>query len=445
MSRRRDVQLPWSEEAELAVLGALVIDAEAAARVFDRLTTDDFYSKRHRRVFSAAHKLWKEGQTIDPVTLSEELTRRGELEKTGGMMFLAELLDVVPTAANVDYHVRIVADHATRRRLWEAGRATAEEAIRATDAPLDDVLDRAERRILQVADSRTAEGPRRVQDTIWDAMGVIERGGVPGVPCGLADVDAMTGGWKPGNLIIVAGATSMGKSAFALAAAAHAAIERRVPTAIFSIEMTKVENTIRLLSLESLIDLSRLMDGKIEDHEYQRLRDAAARIHSAPLFLDDTATRVSEIRARARRLKVEHRLGLIVVDHIHDMEGEGEERREQIGAIGRGLKQMAKELDVPVIAVSQLSRAPTTRSDCRPRLSDLRESGDLEAVANVVVLMYRPEYYFGPKQGDKDLRGLAEAIVAKNRNGPTGRVDLYFRAECARFESLAREDMRGVA
>src|SRR5690606_30817127 len=279
MSRRRDVQLPWSLEAELAVLSALVIDAEAAPRVFDRLTTDDFYSERHRRVFSAAHKLWKEGQTIDPVTLSEELTRRGELEKTGGMMFLAELLDVVPTAANVDYHVRIVADHATRRRLWEAGRATAEEAIRATDAPLDDVLDRAERRILQVADSRTAEGPRRVQDTIWDAMAVIERGGVPGVPCGLAGVDAMTGGWKSGNLIIVAGATSMGKSAFALAAAAHAAIERRVPTAIFSIEMTRVENTIRLLSLESLIDLSRLRDGKIEDHEYQWLRDAAARIH----------------------------------------------------------------------------------------------------------------------------------------------------------------------
>lgn len=445
MSRRRDVQLPWSLEAELAVLGALVIDAEAAPRVFDRLTTDDFYSDQHRRVFSAAYKLWKEGQTIDPVTLSEELTRRGELENAGGMMFLAELLDVVPTAANVDYHVRIVAEHAARRRLWEAGRAIAEEAVMATDDPVDDVIDRAERRILRVADSRGTEGPQRVQETIWDAMEVIERGGVPGVPCGLADVDAMTGGWKPGNLIIVAGATSMGKSAFALAAAAHAAIDARVPTAIFSIEMTTVENTIRLLSLESLIDLSRLMHGKIEDHEYQRLRDAAARIHSAPLFLDDTATRVSEIRARARRLKVEHGLGLVVVDHIHDMEGEGETRREQISSIGRGLKQMAKELDVPVIAVSQLSRAPTTRSDCRPRLSDLRESGDLEAVANVVVLMYRPEYYFGPKQGDKDLRGLAEAIVAKNRNGPTGSVELYFRAECARFENLAHEAMRGVA
>ena len=439
MSRRRDAQLPWSLEAELAVLGALVIDAEAAPRVFDRLATDDFYSDQHRRVFSAAFKLWKEGQTIDPVTLSEELTRRGELEKAGGMMFLAELLDVVPTAANVDYHVRIVAEHAARRRLWEAGRAIAEEAVTATDDPVDDVIDRAERRILRVADSRGTEGPKRVQETIWDAMEVIERGGVPGVPCGLADVDAMTGGWKPGNLIITAGATSMGKSAFALGAAAHAAIEARVPTAIFSIEMTKVENTIRLLSLESLIDLSRLMHGKVEDHEYQRLRDAAARIHSAPLFLDDTATRVSEIRARARRLKVEHNLGLVIVDHIHDMEGEGETRREQISSIGRGLKQLAKELDVPVIAVSQLSRAPTTRSDCRPRLSDLRESGDLEAVANVVVLMYRPEYYFGPKQGDKDLRGLAEAIIAKNRNGPTGTVELYFRAECARFESLARE------
>ena len=315
----------------------------------------------------------------------------------------------------------------------------------ATDDPVDDVIDRAERRILRVADARGTEGPKRVQETIWDAMEVIERGGVPGVPCGLADVDAMTGGWKPGNLIIVAGATSMGKSAFALGAAAHAAIERRVPTAIFSIEMTKVENTIRLLSLESLIDLNRLMHGKIEDHEYQQLQDAAARIHSAPLHLDDTATRVSEIRARARRLKAEHNLGLVVVDHIHDMEGDGETRREQISSIGRGLKQMAKELDVPVIAVSQLSRAPTTRSDCRPRLSDLRESGDLEAVANVVVLMYRPEYYFGPKQGDKDLRGLAEAIIAKNRNGPTGSVALYFRAECARFESLALEDMRGVA
>lgn len=445
MSRRRDVQLPWSLEAEFAVLGALLIDAEAAPRVFDRLTTDDFYSDQHRRVFSAAYKLWKEGQTIDPVTLSEELTRRGEFEKAGGMMFIGELLDVVPTAANVDYHVRIVAEHSARRRLWEAGRAIAEEAVMATNDPVDDVIDRAERRILRVADSRGAEGPKRVQETIWDALEVIESGGVKGVPSGLADIDAMTGGWKPGNLIIVAGATSMGKSAFALGAAAHAAIDARVPTAIFSIEMTRTENTIRILALESAIDLHQLMHGRLNEVQMTRLEQAARRVHTAPLYLDDTATRVSEIRARARRLKVEHGLGLVVVDHIHDMEGEGETRREQISSIGRGLKQLAKELDIPVIAVSQLSRAPTNRPDRRPALSDLRESGDLEAVANVVVLMYRPEYYFGPRQGDKDLRGLAEAIIAKNRNGPTGSVELYFRAECARFENLAHEAMRGVA
>lgn len=445
MSRRRDVQLPWSLEAELAVLGALLIDAEAAPRVFDRLTTDDFYSDQHRRVFSAAYKLWKEGQTIDPVTLSEELTRRGEFEKAGGMVFIAELLDVVLTAANVDYHVRIVAEHSARRRLWEAGRAIAEEAVMATDDPVDDVIDRAERRILRVADSRGTDGPKRVQETIWDAMEVIESGGVKGVPSGLADIDAMTGGWKPGNLVIVAGATSMGKSAFALGAAAHAAIDARVPTAIFSIEMTRTENTIRILALESAIDLHQLMHGRLNEVQMTHLEQAARRVHTAPLYLDDTATRVSEIRARARRLKVEQGLGLVVVDHIHDMEGEGETRREQISSIGRGLKQLAKELDIPVIAVSQLSRAPTNRPDRRPALSDLRESGDLEAVANVVVLMYRPEYYFGPRQGDKDLRGLAEAIIAKNRNGPTGSVELYFHAECARFENLAHEAMRGVA
>ena len=433
--------LPHAPEAEISVLGGILIDNSVAEGVFERLSETDFFQRRHGLIYSTMVYLSQQGTKIDPVTLGESLTQQSQLEAAGGYPYLAELLDAVPTAANIDYHVDIVLDRSARRRLYEAAVQTAREATNGEVQDVEELLDRAERRILRAAGHRASEGPTSVRDTLWDAVQLMESGGVKGVPSGLADLDAMTGGAKPGNLILIAGATSMGKSAIALQWAAYAAAEKQVPTAIFSIEMTRTENTIRMLAQEAMADLDAMIHGRVTESDMTRIEVAARRLHPAPLFLDDSATRALEIRARARRLKKEHGLGLIIVDHIHDMNGEGESRREEVGKIGRDLKQLAKELDVPVIALSQLSRAPTTRPDRRPQLSDLRESGDLEAVANLAILMYRPEYYFGPTLDGEDIRGKAEAIVAKNRNGPTGRVDLYYRAHCTRFEDLSpRED-----
>lgn len=430
--------LPTAPEAEVAVIGGLVIDKDAMATVSDRLSAEDFHDRRNGLIYTTIGQLWRDGLATDPVTISESLSAAGNLDRAGGLAYLAELMDAVPTAANIAYHADIVADRAMRRRLYAAGCQIAEDAVRQDEVATDDALDRAERRVLEVADSRRTEGPRRVQDVMWDAMKLIESGGVKGVPSGIHDLDTMTGGFKPGNLIILAGATSMGKSAMALQIVAHATIEVKVPTALFSIEMTNVENAARLLSLESMVSLDGILNGGLSDADYTNIAHASHRIHVAPLIMDDTAVRVMDIRARARRIKAEHGLGLIVVDHIHDMSEDADSRREEVSKIGRGLKQLAKELDVPVIAVSQLSREPTKRGSPRPRISDLRESGDLEAVANLVILMYRPEYYFGPKDSEgKDIEGKAEAIIAKNRNGPTGSVDMYFRAHCARFEGLA--------
>lgn len=439
MSRRSD--LPHAPEAELSVLGSMILDPAAAAEAVERLGESDFYSRRHQLIYSTLVYLHHQGTPIDPVTIGEELSRQGELDTVGGYSYLGTLTDATVTAANIGYHIDIVLDRSARRRLYEAAAVTAKEAVNGEVDDIEELLDRAERRILRAADRRTAEGPTSVRDTIWDAVALMESGGVKGVPSGLSDLDAMTGGAKPGNLIVVAGATSMGKSALALQWAAHAAMREEVPTAIFSIEMTRTENTLRILAQEAIADLDAMIRGGATGEDYTRIERVARHLHQSQLFLDDSATRAAEIRARARRIKAEHGLGLIVVDHIHDMAAEGESRREQVGSIARDLKRLAMELDVPVIALSQLSRAPTTRPDRRPQLSDLRESGDVEAVANLAILLYRPEYYFGPTHNSEDIRGKAEAIVAKNRNGPTGRVELYYRAHCTRFEDLTpRED-----
>lgn len=395
---RNSLTLPVAPEAEVAVIGGLIIDQDAVATVADRLSPEDFHDRRHRLLYSTVLHLWKEGVAPDPVTISETLSTTDELEAAGGLSYLAELMDAVPTAANIGYYVNFVADRAMRRRLYYAAQQIADDALRMNEVKTEEALDRAEQRILQVADSRRVEGPRRIQDLMPEALALAEKGGIKGVPTGLADLDGILGGLKPGNLIILAGATSMGKSAMALHLAANAAIDEKVPTAFFSIEMTGVENTARVLSMEGMVNLAHFLNGKLADDEYPRLDHAIQRVRAARMVLDDSATRVMEIRARARRIKSEHGLGLVVVDHIHDMSEDADSRREEISKIGRGLKQLAKELDVPVIAVSQLSRAPTTRPDPRPRLSDLRESGDLEAVANVVMFMYRPEYYFGPEE-----------------------------------------------
>jgi len=434
---RHELKLPHAEEAEMAVLGALIANVDECSHVLDELSEEDFYLPRHRLLWGAILDIHRRGGLVEPVSVREELEGRGKLRDVGGLPYISELLDAHVTTQTVPYHIKIIADRALLRRLYKAGRETIDAAL-AHDRQAAEVVDDAERRILAVSRDATAGGYVRLSQKFWDVMAMMENGGVKGVPSGLQGVDRMLGGFKNGNLIIVAGSTSMGKSAFALQCATNAAVQSNVPVGIFSIEMTTEENTQRILANEAMADLAQMIKGEPSQDDMVSIEKASSYVYKAPIFLEDGALRVSEIRAIARRMKRDDNVGLIVVDHIHDMVADGENRREQLGSIGRGLKHLAKELDIPVVAVSQLSRAPAQRADHRPQLSDLRETGDLEAIANVVILLYRPEYYYGPKSpGGEDLVGKAEAIIAKNRNGPTGYVPLRFTGYCARFDDCS--------
>jgi replicative DNA helicase len=428
---------PYAPEAEMSVLGGLLWgDAVATAKVLGELSAEDFHDERHRRIYVAASLVSMRGEQVETTSVFEQLNVSGDAERSGGVVYVAQLADAIASLGVLDHHIDIVRDRSLRRRLYAAATDIVQDVMAGGESSATELVAAAEQRVFGVS-ARMGKGTISVaKDVMWQVLATIEKGGIPGVPTGIESFDRRYGGFKPGSLVIVAGATSAGKSAFALQCAAHAAVTAGVPTAVFSIEMTRDENVMRVLANEGMIDLSRMLNGALNDDEYARLADAATRVSSAPMFFDDSATRAAEIRARARRLKAEHGLGLIVVDHIHDMDEKGESRREQLGTIARQLKMMAKELDVPVIAVAQMSRAPTQRADPRPQLSDLRETGDLEAVANMAVFVYRPEYYLGPKDKDgRDLRGVAEAIIAKNRNGPIGTVPLHFTDYCARFDA----------
>ena len=433
-------EMPQAPEAEAAVLGAVLLDgADALTRVIDGLTADAFHDPAHRLIYDSMLRLYHSHATTDPVTVIEDLALRGLTERVGGTSVVTALMDAVPSGAGIERHAAVVRDRYMRRQLYHAGASIAETSLDAA-VTTEDAIDAAERLLLSVSEGRSAEGPLPASKVLWDAMAIIEGRGRKGVPSGLHELDAMTGGWKPGNLILVGGSTSMGKSAAALQFAAHAAVNERVPTAIFSIEMTREENLCRIIAQLAQVDLKQLTDGEVPAHCLPDIETAATALHGAGLWLDDSATTVAEIRSRARRLKAENGLGLIVVDHIHDMQEKGESRREQLGTIARGLKHLAMELDIPVIAAAQLSRKPNTRTDPRPQIADLHESGDIEQASNVILLVYRPEYFHGPRDKDgNDLVGRAEIIIGKQRNGPTGSVEVFWRSTATRFEALQPE------
>lgn len=449
MSRR---ELPHAPEAEVAVLGGMILDNDAAEVALEMLRPIDFYAERHRRLFAAAAEIRRRGGTVDPVSISEELTATGELDRVGGVQYVAELMAAVPSAANLAWHAAIVRDRARRRQLIEAASEIIHDAYGS--AELDELFDTAESRVFAVAERATSSGgPAAIGDLLHGTFEMMEQLSAAALPTGIRDLDAKLR-IRPGNLIIVGGATSMGKSSVGLAAALHVAIREAKPVLFFSVEMTREENVMRAIAIEALADLDRLMRGCPTDDEVMRMTVASQTLRGAPLWIDDTATSAAEMRSRARRFMAEHPdLALIVVDHIHDMQGPGEERRHQVGKIGRDLKRLAKELHVPVMALAQLSRKPAERTDHRPQVSDLFEAGDLEQVADAIVLVYRPEYYHGPtmKVGKgknetvRNIRGLAELIIGKQRNGPTGSVEAYFRASCARFEDLAKSGAWGNA
>ncbi|HXE56893.1 MAG TPA: replicative DNA helicase [Gemmatimonadales bacterium] len=433
-------QAPWSNEAEQAVLGAMMLDQDACLRAAELLDDSMFYREGHRRLFRAMLALTERRVVIDPITLRDELLRRGELDSAGGIEYLASLVDAVPTAANIEFHAHIVREKATLRRLIEASTSIITEAYDGR-MPANELLDLAESRIFQISQSRGNDGFTRIKEMLWPAMERIEtlqkeRRAVTGVPSGFIELDKLTSGFQPSELVIVAARPSMGKTAFVLNIATAAAAQG-LGVAIFSLEMSKESLVQRMLTAEARVDSLRVRQGMLRDSDFTQLARAAGILQTCPLWIDDTpALTLLEMRSKARRLKAEHDIKLVIVDYLQLMRSPeyAENRVQEISDISRSLKGLARELEVPVIALSQLSRASEQRGgERRPILSDLRDSGAIEQDADLVIFIHRPEYY---DRDDESKRGLAEIMLAKNRNGPTGDVQLFFHREYTRFDNF---------
>jgi len=458
-----DRRPPWSEDAERAVLAAMLLSGEAIVTALELVTEDMFYREGHRRLFRSMQALHNSGAVVDPLTLSNELEQRGDLQAAGGKEYIGGLLDEIPTAANVEHHCRIVRDKALRRRLIETATSLVREG-HESPAEIAELLDLAEHKILELNDQRGSEGFIRIKSLLWSAMERIEvlrtaGGNITGVPSGFIDLDKMTLGFQPSDLVIVAARPSMGKTAFVLNVAQYAAIEGNFPTAIFSLEMSTQSLLLRMLASEGYVDAQRLRSGQLTAQDASNLAKAAALLGQAPIWIDDTpGLSVLEVRSRARRLKSQADIKLIIVDYLQLLSGppNSESRQQEVSAISRSLKALAKELEVPVVALSQLSRASEQRGgeNRRPQLSDLRDSGAIEQDADVVLFIYRPEMNERPydDQGnprmvsgttDVPLDGYAEVIVGKQRNGPTGHIRLHYRKSHTRFENWTSRQHEG--
>ena len=438
---------PHSVEAEESVIGAVLRSRAAADEVFDRLQPDDFYVPAHRTIFGAMLRLHDDNQPIDTVTVIDQLHRTEKLETAGGTSFVAGFWDAVPSAANVGYYTEVVAEHSLRRRMLNASDRITELAMNL-DTEVDEVLGEAEQNMLAVGDSRVGDGFEVVGgllQSILERLEEIEREGfeVTGLPTGLVDLDRKLGGLQPSNLVVIAGRPGMGKSSLALNIASHIALKHG-PVAYFSLEMSPTEIAYRWLGSQARVDSKNLRVGFGKGESTEKLIAlvaAAAQLYKAPLYADERSRTVTEIRAKCRRLKRRSGLELVVVDYLQLMHGHGrrrENRQQEIADISLNLKAMARELDVPVIAVSQLNRAMEARSDKRPLLSDLRESGAIEQDADVVLLLYREDYY----DDKSDQPGVTELNVAKHRAGDTGIVNLIFSKQFTRFDSYLRDGPR---
>jgi replicative DNA helicase len=435
--------LPHNLEAERSVLGAILVHNDAFNLAVQVIDSSDFYRDAHRRVFDKMIALNERAQAIDFVTLKEELSRAGELDEVGGPAYIASLADGVPRATNVEYYAKIVKEKSTLRALITAAGKILANAYEA-DQESDLILDEAESAIFAVADDRLKAGFVSMRDLVHETYPKIEQAFeqkrlITGVPTGFVDLDEMTRGLQSGDLIIVAARPSMGKTSLVLNIAQYVAAQPEFTVGFFSLEMSKESLFIRKLTSEAQIDSHRLMSGAVGNKDYPRISHALESLSGMKLYIDDTANiGVLEMRAKSRRLQSEHGLNLIVVDYIQLMSGRGrfENRTLELASISRSLKGLAKELSVPIIVLSQLSRAPESRSDHRPQLSDLRESGALEQDADLVALIYRDDVY--NKDPNNPDAGTAEIIVAKQRNGPTGVVKLAFLREQTRFANLAQ-------
>ena len=434
-----DRTLPHNLEAERSVLGAVLIRNDAINHATEIIDADDFFREAHRAIFNSMIALSERNQAIDLVTLKDELARTGQLDGVGGPAYVASLVDGVPRALNVEHYARIIKEKSTLRSLiYSANRilTTAYDGEQEADLQLDE----AERAIFEIADDRLRTGFVPLRDLVHGSFEKLEQLGkrgalITGVPTGFEQLDEMTAGLQPSDLVIVAARPSMGKTSFILNVAQHVGTKTEMTVGVFSLEMSKEQLFVRLLTAEGRIDAHRFRSGFLAEKDYDRLSHALGTLVEARVFIDDTpALGVLEMRAKARRLKAEHGLHLLVVDYIQLMQARGryDNRQQELASISRALKGLAKELHVPIVALSQLSRAPDARADHRPQLSDLRESGALEQDADLVLFIYREEVY----EQKEENEGVAEIIIGKQRNGPIGTVRLAFVKEYTRFETL---------
>jgi replicative DNA helicase len=432
---------PHSMEAEQSVLGSMLLDSESVSAASGALKGEDFYSKAHKEIYEAMLDIYERGEPVDLVTLVEELRQRGTLEGVGGVTYISDLSMAVPSTANVKYYIRIVEEKSVLRRLIVASNEIIRESYEAQEE-LDIILDGAEKRIFEISQRQIKDYFESIKDILIDTYAKIEelsknKGNITGVPTGFSEFDQKTSGLHPSDLILVAARPSMGKTSFVLNIAQHVALYEKVPVAIFSLEMAKEQLVQRMLSAEANVELQKIRTGDLTDDDWLKLVKAAGPLSQAPIYIDDTAgISAMEIRSKARRLKMERGMGLLIIDYLQLMSGRGktENRQQEISEISRSLKALARELRVPVIALSQLSRAPEARTQHRPMLSDLRESGAIEQDADVVAFIYRDEYY----NPDTEKKNIAEIIIAKQRNGPTGTIELVWLGQYTKFANYER-------
>lgn len=432
---------PQNLEAEQSVLGSMLIERDAISRSIEFLAPDHFYKENHQVIFDAVCTLYEKGEPVDLVTLTEELRRRGKLETVGGGSALTSLIDAVPTTANIEYYARIVEEKAIRRRLMKAGHDIVGLGF-DNEEKVEILLDKAEQEIFRIGQRRFTQNFISLKEILKNTLENLDElygreSEITGVATGFRDFDTKTAGLQPSELIIVAARPGMGKTSFCLNIAQHAAIENKVPVAFFSLEMAKEQLVQRVLCAEASVDAHRLRTGKLLDGDWKKIADAMNVLSKAEIYIDDSSSiSVLEMRAKARRLKAERGLGLIMVDYLQLIRGSSrsENRVQEISEIVRGLKALAKDLRVPVLAVSQLSREVEKRNDKRPQLSDLRESGAIEQEADLVAFIYRDSYY----NEKSEKQNTAEVIIAKQRNGPVGTIELVFIKEYTKFGSKSK-------
>jgi replicative DNA helicase len=440
---------PQNIEAEQSVLGGILIENGALHKVMETLTPEDFYREAHRRIYDTLIDLSERDEPADLITLTNELRKKDLLDAVGGASYVTSLIDSVVTAANIEYYAKIIKEKSILRKLIETATTIVTQSFEDR-SDVESLLDQAEQAIFQISENRVKPSFYPIRDIVKESFKTIERlfekkELVTGVPTGFKELDQRTAGFQAADLIIVAGRPSMGKTAFCLNVAQYAAIEKKIPVAVFSLEMSKEQLVIRMLCSEAQVEGTRLRTGYLTESDWPRLTLAAGNLSDAPIYIDDSAAlSVLELRAKARRLDAEYGLGMIIIDYLQLMKGRSrvENRQQEISEISRSLKALAKEVNVPVVAVSQLSRRTEERQGMRPQLTDLRESGAIEQDADLILFIYRDEVY--NRAEDNPNRGKAEIIIGKQRNGPTGKIDLAYLDKFTTFKELYRGESGNV-